>query len=92
MSETSIVTAEDVSKLLDLIAELRDQQKDLLAALERAMDLLWATERFVAANPLVEEFTVDYDEATCDGACLAEDCRVAAIVAGEAIERAEGQS
>ena len=60
------------------------------AALHRACELLNATQRFMAANPIAAEYTVLYDEAQCDGRCLAEDCRIAADdaqIAADYLER-----
>lgn len=41
-------------------------------ALERAETLLLATARFITENRL-DDFEVEYDEATCDGNCLGTD-------------------
>lgn len=41
----------------------------------RSEYLLRVVEAFIRQNPLVEEAEVDYDGTTCDGNCLAEDCR-----------------
>jgi len=45
----------------------RDEARD------RAIELLTVTARFIRENHL-RRFSVDYDEASCDGECLAEDC------------------
>lgn len=50
------------------------QQADL--ALERAITLYEATSRFIRTNP-VSDYSVFFDEAMCDGACLADDCESA---------------
>ena len=61
---------------LDTLASIIDQQVDpLVDALERAVTLLDATARFIRQNP-IQEYTVFYDEAQCDGGCLADDCRI----------------
>jgi len=62
------------------IAKLRE-------ALERSVILLDATERFLSTNPVME-YMVHYDEADCDGHCLAEDCENAAMSARAALQGA----
>jgi hypothetical protein len=64
---------------------------DLLEALRRAATLLKATRDFINSNP-VQEYMVHYDEADCDGACLADDCRLALDEAEAAIGRTEMRS
>ncbi len=63
---------------------------DLLAALRRAVVLMDATRRFIEDNPIAE-YTVHFDEAECDGYCLADDCRSALESAHAAIAKAEGR-
>lgn len=46
-------------------------------AMERAAYLLRAVELFIKKNPIAD-YVVRYDRATCDGSCLAEDCKIAA--------------
>lgn len=48
----------------------------LVEVLRRADTLLVAVQAFIADNDL-EEFTVEYDEATCDGSCLRDDANFA---------------
>ena len=45
--------------------------------IERAAYLLRVVGQFIDTNP-VSDYTVIYDEAECDGACLRDDCSVAA--------------
>lgn len=62
-----------------LYDEIMDRQSGEGAAREalgRAAVLLDAVVRFMAANGLAQEMTVVYDQAECDGACLAEDCKI----------------
>lgn len=66
------------------IASLRASHKRLVEALERAQTLLSATVKFIDANP-IGEYTVHYDEAECDGLCLADDCRTAESSADAAL-------
>ncbi len=47
---------------------------ELMEACKRALELLDATTRFMEANPIAAEYSVNYDEAQCDGQCLADDC------------------
>lgn len=49
----------------------------LVDAAGRALELLNATRLFIDANP-IGEYIVHYDEAECDGLCLADDCATAA--------------
>jgi hypothetical protein len=42
----------------------------------RAIEMLEVAARLIEEN--AEYATIDYDGATCDGACVAEDCRAAA--------------
>ncbi len=60
----------------------------LLEALKRAEHLLDATARFLEAHP-VQEYTVFYDETTCDGSCLMDDCNHAREEAQAAIRATE---
>ena len=46
----------------------------LLEVLQRCETLLDATMRFMEKNPVAAEYCVYYDEAVCDGECLANDC------------------
>ena len=48
--------------------------KQAREAMTRAAELLNATARFMDANPIAAEYTINYDEAQCDGGCLAADC------------------
>ena len=54
-------------------------------ALTRAAYLLDVTAEFLRTHP-VGDYTVIYDDAVCDGRCLAEDCRAAAVEAHLALE------
>jgi hypothetical protein len=63
--------------------------KELAEALRRAMVLMKATQEYMDQNPIAAEYTVLYDEATCDGSCLAEDCRIALMEAENALRRTE---
>lgn len=49
------------------------QIKELLAIATRAAIELDAASRFIKENNL-EDMTVDYDNTTCDGYCLADEC------------------
>ena len=46
-------------------------------AIRRAAYLLRTVEEFIETNP-IGDYTVEYDEAVCDGRCLSDDCLVAA--------------
>ncbi len=48
----------------------------------RAAYLLRIVNKFIHDNP-VSDYTIYFDEAVCDGACLADDC----LVAAEELER-----
>lgn len=63
----------------------------MYAALKRAAELLDATTRFMARNPIAAEYMVKYDEAMCDGSCLGDDCLIAFEEATLALMRAEGK-
>ena len=43
--------------------------------IERAKEMLRLAAEYIERYP---DFTIEYDETTCDGYCLAEDCRTAA--------------
>lgn len=45
--------------------------------IERARYLLETVGRFIRQNPITE-YEIYYDEAMCDGSCLADDCKLAA--------------
>lgn len=60
----------------------------LVEALKRAVTLMDATERFVEKNP-IGDYTVFFDEADCDGSCLAVDCAAAVLEAKLALAGAE---
>ncbi len=62
---------------------------ELYEALERAVILLRATHDFIGTNP-IQEYTVFYDEAECDGSCLATDCGIAEESARAALAKARG--
>lgn len=62
-----------------------------LDALKRAAYMLEVVAQFIDLNP-VKEYEVPYDETTCDGYCLMEDCKIAADDAREAIRKATGAS
>jgi hypothetical protein len=64
-----------------------DSVKELREALERAVVLMRATKDFIHCNPVLAEYTVIYDEAECDGDCLADDCMVAIDQAECALKR-----
>lgn len=49
---------------------------EALDALKRAEVLLSALVDFIEKNP-VKDYSVHYDEADCDGACLADDAEIA---------------
>lgn len=49
-------------------------EERMVEALDRAVILLGAAARFIHQHP-IKEYTVFYDEAVCDGLCLANDCR-----------------
>jgi hypothetical protein len=57
-----------------------------LSALERCETLLDATIRYLNNNP-IQEYKVHYDEADCDGYCLADDCLSALLEVREALRR-----
>lgn len=57
-----------------VLADTRDMNNPIV----RAEYLLHAVVRFLHANPLAKEGTVVYDDAVCDGVCLANDCKAAA--------------
>ena len=67
-----------------------DAAEEMLEALKRNETLLLATIDFLNSNPVVD-YTVVYDEAECDGACLMDDCRIALEQTQNAIEKASGQ-
>lgn len=62
-------------------------EKDMNDPLVRAEYLLRTVARFFTSNPIAEECTIVYDDAVCDGACLRDDCKVAA----EELARVESQ-
>lgn len=76
---------------------MTNEQLELVqAAGKRALELMDATQRFMRVNPIAAEYSVTYDEAQCDGNCLANDCIVAydeltaalaALPTAEAVER-----
>ena len=68
----------------------KDAAEEMLEALKRNETLLLATIDFLNSNPVVD-YTVVYDEAECDGACLMDDCRIALEQTQNAIEKASGQ-
>lgn len=47
-------------------------------AIERAAYLLGTVRQFIDTNP-ISEYSVYYDEAICDGACLRDDCLTAEL-------------
>jgi len=47
---------------------------EILEVLKRCEVLMDATNRFMEENPIAAEYTVDYDETTCDGSCLGDEC------------------
>ncbi len=50
---------------------------------ERAVELLKAAKNLLQENEMAEEYTVFYDGAQCDGACLLEDIENYLIEIGE---------
>ena len=60
-------------------------------AMTRAVELLSAVFRFIDLNP-VSDYKVFYDEAMCDGACLAEDCAIAREELEMLLESQKGRS
>lgn len=51
-----------------------NQLDDRLArAIDRAVEMLLVAQRFINENPVIQEQTTFYDEAECDGSCVAED-------------------
>ncbi len=57
--------------------EAKLEQKSNTAS-ARAEYLLRVVAQFINENPLSQEFAITYDDAECDGGCLAGDCLVAA--------------
>jgi hypothetical protein len=62
--------------------------QQLIDALHRAVVLMEAAINFVQDNDL-GEYTVYYDDAECDGSCLADDCDSAIDDAKRAIAAAQ---
>lgn len=72
----------------------KDQRiKELQEIIERDKQLLVATASFIKYNSL-HDYTVTYDEAVCDGACLKEDCLIQIEIIEQTIKerKKEGES
>ena len=42
--------------------------------MDRAIEIMDATRRYMRAHDGANHYTIQYDEADCDGLCLADDC------------------
>jgi hypothetical protein len=82
---------DDAKRISDLERQLAEKDElivTLRAALERCVILLRAAQSFVYDNCL-EENTVIYDDAECDGYCLIEDCEAAITKSQAALAKVE---
>lgn len=60
-----------------IIAAFRDSDGDL----KRAIEMLWVAAKYIREH--CEDGEIFYDGTLCDGACVAEDCDIAALMLGD---------
>jgi len=86
MMDNTVNTPMTILTAIDRIRTLEAACEGMAEALERANLMLSVTRAFIAANGL-HEFTAEYDEATCDGYCIIDDCNAASENCDIALDR-----
>jgi hypothetical protein len=64
----------------------------LVEAATRAAFLLEVVDRYMSENGWAAEGATNYDDAECDGCCLGEDCRVAALELRMTLAKTSGEA